>query len=1151
MKRAYFQLDEEKSQSVGWTFKITRIMKLTLILICLSVSAVFASVSEAQNSVLTLQVADEPMAEVLEKIERQTNYHFFYNSKLVDVSRPVTLHIEEKEITVALEQLFRNTDIVYKVVGNDVILSPAEAGRNQQGNKKIKGTITDSYGEPVIGANVVEKGSANGTITDLDGAFTLEVGAGAVLVVSYIGFNTQHIAVGDQSRLSIRMKEDTRALDEVVVVGYGVQKKKLVTGATVHVGGEDVMKMNSTSVFGALQSQTPGLDITKISGQPGSGFKVSIRGLGTTGNATPLYIVDGVVVGSIDNINTADIEAVDVLKDAASAAIYGSRAANGVILITTRQGKKGKISLQYDGYYALQTTCRMPQLLDAQQYALIMSEAAANSGQQDFKYAELVPDWDKIQSGQWHGTNWLKEITNNYAPMQNHSLNLAGGTDQSTYSMGLSYMDQEGIIGKPANPYYQRYTFRMNAEFVVAKAADFDVLKIGENLTYSYTNNRSELNQGTQNNSIRSALATNPFLPMYEESGDYHYCLPWFEPHANPYALIDYTEKGYEKNTQSMIGRVYLKLQPVKGLVWQTSFGIHTSARYDRSYVPVFRIGSDPAHDQTIDFVGQAHTNSFRWIFDNTVNYKKKAGGHLFDGLVGVSAEKSGIGQSISGTNQGSTFDSFKYAYLGNVPVISPSLTTLTGAPLTDNRLLSFFGRVNYDYKETYMASVVFRADGSSNFSPGNRWGYFPSVSAGWVISNESFMQKTAPWLDFLKLRASWGQNGNSDISPFQYLSTIHTSDALAVYFPGVDKTQLTQGAYPDIAANPDIKWETSEQLNIGLDSRFLGGRLNVTFDWYDKRTKDWLVKAPILGSIGTGAPFINGGDVKNTGVELGLGWYDSAGDFTYNITGNLSYNQNEVTRIANSEGIIHGATGILGNGTPEFYRAEVGYPIGYFWALKTDGVFQNQAEIDNYVNTAGEKIMPDAKPGDLKFVNQDDNNTIDEKDRVMIGSPHPTFKFGVSVNMEYKGFDFSMVTNGALGGHLFKSYRNINQRPLDNYTTDILGRWRGEGTSVSIPRVTLGNHINDAYISDRYIEKGDYWRCSNLTFGYDFKKLFTLVPLQQLRLYVSVQNLFVVTSYSGMDPEVGQGRESWASGIDIGYYPNPRSYMLGASIKF
>lgn len=1151
MNRAYFQLDKEKSQSVGWTFKITRIMKLALILICLSVGAIGASVSEAQNSVLTLRVANQPVAHVLEMIERQTGCHFFYNSNRIDVSRPVTLDIREKEMSVALEQLFRDTGIGYKIVGNDVILSQTNPERNQEGNKKIKGTVTDSYGEPVIGANVVEKGSVNGTITDLDGAFTLEVGSGAVLIVSYIGFNTRQIVVGDQSRLSVQMKEDTQALDEVVVVGYGVQKKKLVTGATVHVGGEDVIKMNSTSVFGALQSQTPGLDITKISGQPGSGFKVSIRGLGTTGNATPLYIVDGVVVGSIDNINTADIEAVDVLKDAASAAIYGSRAANGVILVTTRQGKKGKVSLQYDGYYALQTTCRMPQLLNAQQYATIMSEAAANSGQENFDYANLVPDWDKIQSGQWQGTNWLKEITNNGAPMQNHSLNLVGGTDQSTYSMGLSYMDQEGIIGKPANPYYQRYTFRMNAEFVVAKAAGFDVLKIGESLTYSYVNNRSELNQGTQNNTIRSALATNPFLPMYDESGDYHYCLPWFEPHANPYALIDYTEKGYERNTQSMIGRVYLKLQPIKELVWQTSFGINTSARYDRSYIPVFKIGSDPAHDQTIDFVGQAHTNSFRWIFDNTLNYKKKIGHHLLDGLAGVSAEKNGIGQSISGTNQGSTFDSFKYAYLGNVPVISPSLTTLTGAPLTDNRLLSFFGRVNYDYKETYMASIVFRADGSSNFSPGNRWGYFPSVSAGWVISNESFMQKTARWLDFLKLRASWGQNGNSDISPFQYLSTINTSDGLAAYFPGVDKTQLTQGAYPDIAANPDIKWETSEQLNIGFDSRFLGGRLNVTFDWYDKRTKDWLVKAPILGSIGTGAPFINGGDVKNTGVELGLGWYDSAGDFTYNVTGNLSYNQNEVTRIANSEGIIHGATGILGNGTPEFYRAEVGYPIGYFWALKTDGVFQNQAEIDNYVNTAGEKIMPDAKPGDLKFVNQDDNDTIDENDRVMIGSPHPTFKFGVSVNVGYKGFDFSMVTNGALGGHLFKSYRNINQRPLDNYTTDILGRWRGEGTSVSIPRVTLGNHINDAYVSDRYIEKGDYWRCSNLTFGYDFKKLFTLVPLQQLRLYVSVQNLFVVTSYSGMDPEVGQGREAWASGIDIGYYPNPRSYMLGASIKF
>lgn len=1150
MNNLYFQLDGDKSAFVRLVSKISRIMKLTLFLVCLSISMSFAMTTNAQSTSLSFKATDQSIKEVLELIESQTDFHFFYNSKLVDINQVISVDIKDKDVFTTLDHIFENSNIRYKVVGKDVILSVKET--EQIGaKKKISGTVVDSNGEPIIGANVVEKETSNGTITDIDGLFSLDVQENATLIISYIGFNTQDITIGDKSNLSIKLIEDAQTLDEVVVVGYGVQKKKLVTGATSHVGGDDVMKMNTTSVFGALQSQTPGLDITKVSGQPGSGFKVAIRGLGTTGNATPLYIVDGVVVGSIDDINTADIESVDVLKDAASAAIYGSRAANGVILITTRQGKKGKISLQYDGYYAVQTTYRMPNLLNAQEYAMIMSEAAANSGQKDFDYEALVPDWDKIQSGQWQGTNWLKEITNNYAPMQNHSLNLVGGTEQSSYSMGLSYLDQEGIIGKPANPYYQRYTFRMNSEFVVAKASDFDILKIGESLTYSHVNRESDLTQGAQNNSIRNALATNPFLPMYDDNGDYHYCLPWFEPHANPYALIDYTERGYEKNTQSVIGRVYLSLQPVKDLVWQTSFGINTSSSYDRSYIPVFKIGSDPAHDQTIDVVSQSHTNSFRWIFDNTLNYKKDIGQHQINGLVGISAERSGIGQSISGKNQGSTFDSFKYAYLGNVPVISPSLTTLTGAPLTDNRLLSFFGRVNYDYKETYMASLVFRADGSSNFSPENRWGYFPSVSAGWVISNESFMEQTSKWLDFFKLRVSWGQNGNSSISPFQYLSTINTSDGIAVYFPGIDKTQLVQGAYPDIAANPDIKWETSEQLNVGFDSRFINGRLNLTFDWYDKRTKDWLVTAPILGSIGTGAPFINGGDVKNMGFELGLGWYDSVSDFTYSVTGNLSYNQNEVTRIANSEGIIHGSTGIIGNGSPEFYRAEVGFPIGYFWALRTDGVFQNQEEIDNYVNSAGEKIMPNAKPGDLKFVNQDDNNSIDEKDRVMIGSPHPKFRFGVSLNMAYKVFDFSMVTNGALGQHIFKSYRNINQRPLDNYTTDILGRWTGEGTSNSIPRVTVGNHINDSYISDRYIEKGDYWKCSNLTVGYDFKKLFTLIPLQQLRLYLSVQNLFVVTSYSGMDPEVGQGKEAWASGIDNGYYPNPRSFMVGASIKF
>lgn len=1132
---------------------------LTICSVVLSFQLICAADISGQSikkSNITYVVNEATVSEAFTQLSKLTGFNFFYDESVLENLKNVTLQVNNGSIDAILNELSKQTGLYFKRIENTISVSRQRLQSSESGvtrsDKKITGTITDSNGEPIPGANVIEKGTTNGVVSDLEGRFELNTRVGVVLKVSYIGFlDFEETVVVSKNKYQIVLKEDSQSLDEVVVVGYGIQKKKLVTGATVHVSGDDVLKMNSTSVLGALQSQSPGLGITKMSGQPGAGFKVTIRGIGTTGTSTPLYIVDGVVVGNINDLNSADVESVDVLKDAASASIYGSRAANGVILITTRQGKVGKASLQYDGYFAVQSTFRMPKPLNAQEYAMIMSEAARNSDQPEFNFGALVPDWDRIESGQWKGTNWLNEITNNNAPMQNHSLNLTGGTEQSTYSMGLSYLEQTGIFGKPANPSYQRYTFRANSEHVVARTNDFDILKIGENMTYTIVNDKSSLDLNSQNNNIRGALATNPFLPMYDKDGNYHYALPWFDPHANPYALIDYTEKGYEKSTYTLQGRIYAALQPIKDLIIQSSFGINSVTYYDRAYIPTFNIGQDPGHNRQSDYVSQSQSMSFRWIFDNTVSYKKRFKQHMLGGIVGMSAERTGIGQSISGSNQGSTFSDFKYAYLCNVPTISASTTGLTGAPLTDGRLLSFFGRINYDFKETYMASVVFRTDGSSAFAPKNRWGFFPSVSAGWVMSNESFMKSSSNWLDFMKLRVSWGQNGNSAIDPFQYLGTIYTSDPLAVYFPGVDKNTFIQGAYPDIAPNPDIKWETSEQLNLGFDSRYLGGRLNLSFDWYNKQTKDWLVLAPMLGSIGTGAPYINGGDVKNTGFEVSAGWQDKIKDLSYGVQANFSNNKNEVTRIANSEGIIHGATGIVGNATPEFYRAQVGCPIGYFWALKTDGVFQNQADIDAYLNSEGEKIMPNAKPGDLKFVNQDDNNIIDEKDRIMVGNPHPKFRFGASVNLEYKGFDFSMVTNGVLGVQIFKSYRNVGQRPLDNYTTEILGRWTGEGTSNKIPRVTLGNHINDAYISDRYIESGNYWRCSNMTLGYDFKKLFKSVPLQQLRLYFSAQNLFVVTPYSGTDPDVGQGRESWASGIDIGFYPNPRTFMIGASIKY
>lgn len=438
------------------------------------------------------------------------------------------------------------------------------------------------------------------------------------------------------------------------------------------------------------------------------------------------------------------------------------------------------------------------------------------------------------------------------------------------------------------------------------------------------------------------------------------------------------------------------------------------------------------------------------------------------------------------------------------------------------------------------------RADGSSNFAKGNRWGYFPSVSAGWVMSNEAFMEPTRNYLDFLKIRASWGQNGNQDIDPFQYLATI--SSLKSNYFFGPDKQTISSGAYPDILPNKDVTWETSEQLDLGLDARFLGSRLGLSFDYYIKTTKDWLVQAPILDSYGTNAPYINGGDVRNKGIELALNWNDHVGDFTYGVNLNLSHNENEVTRIANSEGIIHGSPNILSEGTTEMYRAQEGYPIGYFYGYKTLGVFQSEKQIAEYT---GAKLSGTA-PGDLIFADTNKDGVIDDKDKCMIGNPHPDVTMGLTLNFGYKGFDLGITTNAVFGNQIAKSYRSFTDQPKENYTTDILGRWHGEGTSNRLPRVASGTNVNWLYISDIFIEDGDYFRIQNVTLGYDFKKLFPRMPLGQARLYVTAQNLATFTKYSGMDPEIGYGADkSWVSGIDVGFYPSPRTYMIGVNLKF
>jgi TonB-linked SusC/RagA family outer membrane protein len=1041
-----------------------------------------------------------------------------------------------------------------------------------QQNLSVSGVVTDaSDGSPLVGVSVMLKGTTSGTITDVNGKYSLNTSQGSTIIFTFIGMEKQEI-VAKTNVINVKLQSDSRLLDEVVAVGYGTQRKKIVTGATVQVKGDDLQKLNTTSSMAALQGTTSGVQITKSDGQPGDGLKVVIRGVGTIGETQPLYVVDGVPVGNnIDYLSPSDIESIDVLKDA-TAAIYGSRAANGVVLVTTKQGTgNGKTVVSYDGSYGVQNVYKKSPLLNAQEYLMIANEARVNSGLSPFSNAYItgtsqnatgktvanVPYGAEILAGTNKGTNWFDAFTNKNAPVQNHSLNISGGNANNTYTLGISYVNQDGIMGGPAPSNYDRYNVRMNSDHKIISNKDFTVLKVGENLDLSYNQHQGVAASGSVYwNDVNNMITAIPLQPLYDPStpGKYSYSIPFANLQSNPIAALmsssraNNLSKGY-----NVVGNVYAELQPIKNLIFLTRFSLNGSASSYRAFTPQYNLSATAinANDNTT----QSMSAGMGWVWENTVSYKFSTDQHNFSFLAGTSAQRDGLGESMSGTNALGLYQDFAHAYLTNYTNISSTLTTLTGTPWGISSLNSYFGRVNYDYKGTYMLSAIVRSDGSSKFNTGHRWGTFPSFSGGWVVSNESFM-KDIKAIDFLKVRASWGQNGNNSVSPFQYLAQIGTNYNATTsiypnyYFGADNKTISSVGSYPALLPNLNIKWETSEQTDLGLDATLLNNRLNFTFDYYKKVTKDWLVTAPIPAVDGAGAPAINGGIIENKGYEFSLGWRDHIGDFKYNFSGNISFNHNEVTSINNGTGYIDGANNVFGN-SDTWYRAQVGYPIGYFYGYKTDGIFQNVAQVKAYVNKDGKEIMPNAVPGDVKFVDVNGNGTIDAADRTKIGDPNPAFNYGVTARFEYKGFDLSIVGTG-VGGNQIAQCTDFEDPILSNNTTDILGRWHGEGTSNLLPRVTSSPTINTQYFSSIYMRNGDYFKISNLTLGYDFVKLFhNSIPVNQARLYVQVQNLYTFTKYTGMDPEVSYAPNSWASGIDIGQYPSARTVLVGVNVKF
>ena len=987
----------------------------------------------------------------------------------------------------------------------------------------VRGIVNDQSGDPIIGATVKVQGSKEGAITDLNGNFSVRAASNATLSISYVGYTTQKVMINGQSDITVTLVEDNTTLEDVVVIGYGTQKKKLVTGATVQVKGDEIAKLNTTNALEAMQSSTPGVQITQSSAQPGKGYKVYIRGIGTTGNAAPLYVIDGVAGGNLDGINPADIESIDILKDAASAAIYGARAANGVILVTTKQGKEGKIEISYNGAMGWSNAYKRPQLLNAQQFMTIMDENNFNEKGSKLNWASMVPEniLKKVNDG-WEGTDWWDVFKNKNAQQQNHSVTLTGGTDRSKFAMSYTYTGNEGIMGADMASFYKRHTIRVNSDHVLLKAKDFDAITIGENISIGYNKSHDLAEDGMYWSYIHSLLQTSPLMPQYDDKGkiynyqDYDGTLTngkgWYPAlFSNPWENL--SKGGFNSLAESRninaSATAFMTIQPIKGLKFRSQFNYNWGSGAYRNY------GEPRTPAEGAAIVKNYSVNQSAWLnsnysIENTLTYDLPViSGHKISAMVGQTYQSTAWSTNVGGSNsveygkQLATLKGWDSAWLDNVKLVNATDASLTGSPNDEEYLASWFGRVTWDWNETYMATVTMRYDGSSIFTDGKRWGTFPSVSVGWVMSNEKFMQSTQSWLDFFKIRASWGQNGNCSIDKYQYLATIALSGPNndSGYKFGSDMATSvsgtpTVGAYSDIVPNPDLTWETSEQLDFGFDARFLNSRLGLNFDWYKKTTKDWLITGPQIAIYGTNPAAINGGDVENTGIELALTWNDRIGkDFSYNVGVNFATNKNEVTRIANENHYINGPGGVLSQGTEYIYRAEEGKPIGYFYGMSYSGIWQNQAQIDaanaqsieRYKNAHPDMSAEDlakfkgtwdgAQPGDCIWDDYNGDGVITYAegatcDRHEIGNPNPDVMLGINLGLNWKGFDFAVNGAGAFGMQIMRSYRSFGDAPYQNYDTTVLNRWHGEGTSNDQPRLSNSGtgQNNTIWVSNRYM---------------------------------------------------------------------------------
>jgi len=1055
----------------------------------------------------------------------------------------------------------------------------------------LLGTVIDENGEPVIGATVVEKANPqNATITDFDGRFHLKVDAGKTITITYVGYVAQDVAA--RNDMTVTLQPDDKLLDEVVVIGYGVQKKSVVTASIAKVSSDDLEGKTRLRAEDALKGMAAGVNVTSASGQPGAKSMIRIRGIGTINDSNPLYIIDGMPTDQdgMESVNPSDIESIEVLKDAASGAIYGARAANGVILVTTKKGKLGKASINYNFSYGWQSAWKKRDVTGATDYAILQNEKYVNGG-----FAPLYADPYNLVDANGNavkgfGTNWQELLFNDNAPVVQHDVSVSGASEKVNYYLSLGYFTQEGIVGgNYGQSNYNRLTIRSNNQFNLfddSKERNFlNKLDLGANLSYMRVHNTGIDANSTWGSPLGSALYLAPTLPVtltqlgYDTVGEeqvprygqamidrYSAYDLYYDANGHPYTIPGYVGSYQEQNnpiammqgnpnknwSHKFMPKFSLDLQLFDELKYHFTYSAELSFwGYDAATLQKYYLSGNNNADHTS--ASSYKGNNTTWQIENTLTYDKTFGKHTIGAVLGQSAlkfkgdELGGSHWNLINVNK----PSINYTTGGDLELSTDadgkitgakSLVSAWGGPYTEHRLSSLFARFSYNYDERYMIQATVRRDGSSRFGSNNKYGTFPSASIGWNIMNEKFMKGTRNWLTNLKLRASWGKNGNDNIGDFAY-TTLSTTGGTSNYYFG-QSASMAYGSKANRLSNEDLKWEESEQTDLGLDFGFWNNKLTFTVDYFIKKTNGMIIEMPIPSYVGEARPLANVGDMKNSGWEFELGYKWNIADAHFAVKGNASYLKNELKNLGNDTGFLnYGISQFSDGGT----RAENGQPFPFFYGYKTAGVFQTVAEVQAYKNAQGGLIQPDAQPGDLKFVDMNGDGQITSDDRTNIGNGTPTWTFGLNLNAEWKGIDLSVFFQGVSGADVFDAtYRQ--DIASGNYPTWMLSRWTGEGTSNRVPILKQGDSKNWV-CSDIYIQDGSYLRLKNITLGYTLPRHLTnKIHISRLRVYARAENLFTWTKYWGFDPEIGSG--STSLGVDYGVYPQARTFTLGVNVS-